>query len=429
MAPISTIFGPNRSQQHDLFFEKVSNERRRHRGPSSSSSSSPSSSSSSSLSSATTTDSVNVAQLVGSVGGENGVELLLEALAVWRRVENEPGGADEEECAENIASALRSALMVGSNQLAFRQAEGFELLLRMVRGRGKMRSIALGVIDYALLHNRPNVLRFIDVGGLKAIFPALMGKNHRRTPTRKEPGTGTSNRSKGRKVKLRAAEEQELEEHVLSSLCSLLVYSSIGDRPTTSDGAVDQTGVLSDHFRRLMAKFLEDSALKLDRLIELHAKYEARVAAVESRFAAQRRERMVQRQRRREMRRTAGDALDATEEEAEEEEEEASFRAMEEVERLGDGGLFSLQRISTSLAVLCVHSEALCAAAVLKIHQQRRSFSRLVACVRECGETMDASSAHGADLRPYRTVTISLSDRLEATVRDKQQGNNAPEQE
>ena len=32
MAPILTIFGPNRSQRHNLFFEKFSNERRRHRG-------------------------------------------------------------------------------------------------------------------------------------------------------------------------------------------------------------------------------------------------------------------------------------------------------------------------------------------------------------------------------------------------------------
>ena len=32
MAPIWTIFGPNRSQRRNLFFEKFSNERRRHRG-------------------------------------------------------------------------------------------------------------------------------------------------------------------------------------------------------------------------------------------------------------------------------------------------------------------------------------------------------------------------------------------------------------
>ena len=32
MAPILTIFGPNRSCRRDLFFEKFSNERRRHRG-------------------------------------------------------------------------------------------------------------------------------------------------------------------------------------------------------------------------------------------------------------------------------------------------------------------------------------------------------------------------------------------------------------
>ena len=32
MAPILTIFGPNRSQRHNLFFENISNERRRHRG-------------------------------------------------------------------------------------------------------------------------------------------------------------------------------------------------------------------------------------------------------------------------------------------------------------------------------------------------------------------------------------------------------------
>ena len=50
MAPILTIFGPNRSRRRDLFFEKFSNERRRHRrlvvvssSPSSSPSSPPSS--------------------------------------------------------------------------------------------------------------------------------------------------------------------------------------------------------------------------------------------------------------------------------------------------------------------------------------------------------------------------------------------------
>ena len=32
MAPILTIFGPNRSQRRNLFFEKFSNERRRHHG-------------------------------------------------------------------------------------------------------------------------------------------------------------------------------------------------------------------------------------------------------------------------------------------------------------------------------------------------------------------------------------------------------------
>ena len=32
MAPILTIFGPNRSPRRNLFFEKFSNERRRHRG-------------------------------------------------------------------------------------------------------------------------------------------------------------------------------------------------------------------------------------------------------------------------------------------------------------------------------------------------------------------------------------------------------------
>ena len=32
MAPILTIFGPNRSQRRNPFFEKFSNERRHHRG-------------------------------------------------------------------------------------------------------------------------------------------------------------------------------------------------------------------------------------------------------------------------------------------------------------------------------------------------------------------------------------------------------------
>ena len=132
---------------------------------------------------------------IGSVGGEDGVVMLLEALAVWRKVD--PDGGEEEECAENIVASLCSTLLLAEHQERFREAEGLELMLRLIGKRGFLRRPAFQAIDFALQHNRANCLRFVEAGGLKALFPALMGHNHRRVRA-----GDTKRGDKGQKAKL-----------------------------------------------------------------------------------------------------------------------------------------------------------------------------------------------------------------------------------
>ena len=255
---------------------------------------------------------------IGSVGGEDGVVMLLEALAVWRKVD--PDGGEEEECAENIVASLCSTLLLAEHQERFREAEGLELMLRLIGKRGFLRRPAFQAIDFALQHNRANCLRFVEAGGLKALFPALMGHNHRRVRA-----GDTKRGDKGQKAKLSSGEEKALEEQVISTLCSLSVHTAMGD------GAA-----LGDHFRRLLSKFVEDDALKLERLLELFAKYDTRLTAVDARIAPRRA------------------ALDQGDEAG-----LGLFDSEAQLERIGEGGLYSKEQLAAVVGVLCVHSEGL----------------------------------------------------------------------
>lgn len=84
---------------------------------------------------------------------------------------------EEEECIQDTFLSLCTVLMLRENQNRFRAAEGFELMVRCVKERKFAAISAVKVINFAISGNLENCERLIDAGGLKYLFPQLMGRN------------------------------------------------------------------------------------------------------------------------------------------------------------------------------------------------------------------------------------------------------------
>ena len=176
----------------------------------------------------------------------DGVELLLQSAARFKR--RDPEAGEEEEYAENVFGALCSVVSGGGAPgataadavgRAFLEAEGLELLALLVRKKCFARHCALKVLDFAL-HGVPGAPeRFVRAGGLGGLFALFMGRGLSRR-TRWEEGSGST----------------EFTERVVSALAALL-----GRLPR---------GPERD---RVYAKFREAGLEKVDRLVELWARY------------------------------------------------------------------------------------------------------------------------------------------------------------
>ena len=222
------------------------------------------------------------------LGEKDGIDILLQALAYYKR--RDPGSLDEIEMMENLFDCLCSALMHTPNRDRFLRGEGLQLMILMLKEKKMSRRSALKVLNHAMCgaEGADNCVKFVEVFGLRSVFPAFM-----KTP-KKSNKVGTT--------------EKEHEEHVCSIISSLFrnVQGSARDR--------------------LISKFLENDHEKVDRLMELHFKYLARV-------------RNLDEQIRREKRLTA--SVETPETEA-----ETYLRRL-------DVGLFSLQLIDYIIVELC----------------------------------------------------------------------------
>ena len=182
----------------------------------------------------------------------NGVDALLRAVAPYKS--KDPADEGEEEVLQNLFDALCTVVMSPENKRAFVDAEGLELMLLMMKSKKQCRTSALKCVDYALTRCPQACERFVDILGLKTVFSVFMGKGFERL--RKKQGLEA------------AAEEEERGVSVVASL-----FLSLAPGTPRHD--------------RLCAKFVEDEYLKCDRLVELWAKYAARVKAVDARLANQ----------------------------------------------------------------------------------------------------------------------------------------------
>ncbi|KRX44044.1 Beta-catenin-like protein 1, partial [Trichinella murrelli] len=165
----------------------------------------------------------------------NGIDILLEQLAGYKR--RDPYGSYETEYMLNVFNCLCASLLYVPNKHRFREGEGFQLMLMMLREYKIARGCALKTLDYATTSpdSKENCNKLVEVGGLGTIFPLFMHP---------------PSRSMRKYFSI-----EEHEEHVCSILSSLLKYCD------------------SSQQERVIKKFSENNFEKLERLAELHKKY------------------------------------------------------------------------------------------------------------------------------------------------------------
>eukprot|EP00462_Mataza_sp_D1_P011188 CAMPEP_0175157706 /NCGR_PEP_ID=MMETSP0087-20121206/22366_1 /TAXON_ID=136419 /ORGANISM="Unknown Unknown, Strain D1" /LENGTH=582 /DNA_ID=CAMNT_0016445375 /DNA_START=35 /DNA_END=1783 /DNA_ORIENTATION=+ len=168
---------------------------------------------------------------------------VLKAIARYRR--RDPDGGEETEYLENLFTALHFILLDNpDNQLRFGKAEGFQLMLAIIRKNKYAKHGALKTINFALQNCQPNCEKLVDSAGLKVLFAVLMKKR----------------KKKERKF------EMGRDEHITSLLVQMFIH-------------------LSDvRYLRLLRKFQENDYQKIERLVELYVLYCDRVSVGEQQW-------------------------------------------------------------------------------------------------------------------------------------------------
>ncbi|KAI9983615.1 hypothetical protein PInf_007680 [Phytophthora infestans] len=301
---------------------------------------------------------------------------LLQALAPYRK--KDPDSEEEEELVGNLVNALCSVLLVPEAQTQFRRLEGLELLLRFMKDRKRfVFSGALRAMDHALMASARNCERLIEIGGLRSVFSVFMGRHG------KYKSSGSTKASQ-------ASEKAKEEENAASLVASMCAWVS---EKAPADG-----------YSRLHAKFVENDMEKVDRLVDLFAKYQERVERSQN-------------------------------EEEEEEDDDSRY-----LRRL-DAGLFVLERTAFVVAHLCQFSKKVRAYVMVKFHERSIDSESLVAVLREQLDLLVADEAVGEEDEqgpskevktvvndePKRAQKAQLRELLEALEADDTPDTNGQE--
>lgn len=310
---------------------------------------------------------------VGDMAGLQGMDQLLQACAQYRR--RDPTTKEEEECLENIFSALAASLLVPENQVRFREGEGFELMVRCLREKKHAAQCAVKVLDYAITNNSTNCTHMVDAGGLKAVFPLFMGR------------AAAKRLRKSKRLTKQGV--QSLDEHCVSIIASLATL--LEDKPG------------HDCLSRLMAKFLESNMEKIDRLMELYVEYGKRVSEFEIRAAEEA-------------------AKKEQEEDSDEEEEEHRDVALEV---LAHGG-FTLQRLAIIMVTIAAHSPTCAARCTAKLNQYSVSLEGVRMLLKAYIDALPRGSSGGgvdqANSKNLRKKLLALMPEEDTQETDSDKG-------
>jgi beta-catenin-like protein 1 len=149
------------------------------------------------------------------------------------------------------------------NQDQFLQLEGFELMMRCLHEQQYAAGCVMNVVNFAVAKHTACCERFVDVGGLKYLFPILVGKGLKKALKRKGSG-----------------EQRELEQSAISIISQLCTQLSLSSNP--------------DYQARLVLKLLENTFEKVFFVCELYDKYFKVLEATDARLDGVRRRLMAE---------------------------------------------------------------------------------------------------------------------------------------
>lgn len=111
-----------------------------------------------------------------------GVDVLLQLLSQYRKLEPEKG-SDEEEYVENLFGCLICLVDEDAGKNKFVEGEGIELAQIMLKEGKFSKPRALRVLDHAMggLGGAPACERLVEIAGLRTVFGMFMKKVRRHT--------------------------------------------------------------------------------------------------------------------------------------------------------------------------------------------------------------------------------------------------------
>eukprot|EP00434_Breviolum_minutum_P007432 symbB.v1.2.006556.t1/scaffold391.1/size216359/11 len=124
-----------------------------------------------------------------------GVDKLLRGIAAYRK--RDPADSEEAEYVQNMFDCICSLMLLKTNQIAFGNLQGLELMIRMMKEKVFAATLALKLVDHSLRHCPENCQIFVEKLGLKVLFAIFM--------------------KKGAKTK-KQSEAKEVEEHAQSPM-------------------------------------------------------------------------------------------------------------------------------------------------------------------------------------------------------------------
>jgi beta-catenin-like protein 1 len=272
-----------------------------------------------------------------------GMEALLVSASLYRKQNIE--GAEEAEFVENLFDSLCSLVLDEANRDLFREKEGIDLMLRVIKEKKIPRRVALKVLDLSLQDNAANCKNFVDQLGLKTVFASLMKEAPRR----------------------KGFDHEDDTSFVVSIVVSLL----------------RQLDAKSQRAERLYHKFVENNYQKVERYVELHLTFMESVAHKDAEIERIKHE-VVQR----------GESIT--------ESDEAYFLS----DRL-EAGLFVVQLVDLTLACLAGVNPVIKERVRDLLKQRSRNTSEMVGVLEEFSSSVGDSAENAADSKAQRAEAYS----------------------
>lgn len=292
----------------------------------------------------------------------DGVETTLKVLSQYRR--RNPSDADEEEFMENIFDSLCAALTEPEVKKMFLDSEGVDLMVLMLSDKKDSSVQCIKVLDYAMSGPAGTACceTFIEALGLKSLFAAFMGKTSKK-------GKSKSNSSMS---------DSTSTGHILGIISSLFT-----NLPSDSSPRM-----------RLLAKFVENTYEKVDRLLDLREGAVNRLAVIDKEIEQEK----VQM-------REDGEAI------TEVEEDRWYLRRL-------DGGFFTLQTVDYILAWISMEDDGVRAHAQQMLKRKGKSLQDVVDVLKLFRDNVDDDESEAALAEdaspPQREILTGLINFLEA---------------